>query len=100
MLKCRAKIRFCLEYIPTVEVRNRLNQLKSKKATEHDGFPPNVIKDCADCLAQPLSYISNLSLSTGICPDEFHYMKVARVISWKTTGRYLFCLSWLKLQRE
>ena len=63
MYKCRTKMRFCFEYIPTVEVRSQLKQLKSKKATGHDDFPPNVIKDCADCLAQPLSYIINLSLS-------------------------------------
>ena len=65
-----------------------------------------MIKDCADCLAQPLSYIIHLSLSTGIFPDEwkiaklFYYIKVVRVISLKTTGRYPFCLSWLKLQLQ
>ena len=70
MLKGRAKMRFCFEYIPTVEFRSRLKQLKSKKATGHDDFPPKVVKDSADSVAQPLSYIINLSLSTGIFPDK------------------------------
>ena len=36
-----------------------------------------MIKDCADCLAQPLSYIINLFVSAGIFPDEW---KIAKVV--------------------
>ena len=89
MLKFRAKIRFYFEYIPTVEVTSILKQLKSKKATGQDGFPPRVIKDGADCLIQPLFYIVNQSLFTRIFPDKPI-----------PTDRYLFCFSWLKLQKE
>ena len=62
MLKCRAKMRFCFEHITTVEVRSHLKQLKSKKAMGNYDFSSNVIKDCVDCLAKPLSHIINLSL--------------------------------------
>ena len=83
-----------------------LKQLKSKKATGHDDFPPKVVKDSADSVAQPLSYIINLSLSTEFFPTNvrspncFHYIKVTQVATLKTTDRYLFRLLWLKLQRE
>ena len=59
-------MRFCFEYISTVEVRNCLKQLQPKKALAYDDFPPNMIKNCADCLAQLLSYFNYLSLSTRI----------------------------------
>ena len=103
MLKRRSKIRFHFEYIPTVEVRNHLKQLKPNKATVPHDFPPNIIRGCADCLAQPLSYIINFFLLeffqvSGKSRKSFHFIKAARVISLKTTGRYLYCLSWLKLQ--
>ena len=75
MLKRRSKIRFHFEYIPTVEVRNHLKELKPNKATVPHDFPLNIIRGCADCLAQPLSYIINF-FSTGIFPSEWKIMKV------------------------
>ena len=37
----------------------------------------NVIKEVLDLIVQPLTYITNLSLSSGIVPDQ---MKIARVV--------------------
>ena len=43
----------------------------------------NVIKEVLDLIVQPLTYITNLSLSSGIVPDQ---MKIARVVSLFKTG--------------
>ena len=43
----------------------------------------NVIKEVIDLIVQPLTYITNLSLSSGIVPDQ---MKIARVVSLFKTG--------------
>ena len=43
----------------------------------------NVIKEVLDLIVQPLTYITNLSLSSGIVPDQ---MKIARVVPLFKTG--------------
>ena len=43
----------------------------------------NVIKQVLDLIVQPLTYITNLSLSSGIVPDQ---MKIARVVPLFKTG--------------
>ena len=43
----------------------------------------NVIKEVLDLIFQPLTYITNLSLSSGIVPDQ---MKIARVVPLFKTG--------------
>ena len=43
----------------------------------------NVIKEIIDLIVQPLTYITNLSLSSGTVPDQ---MKIARVVPLFKTG--------------
>ena len=43
----------------------------------------NEIKEVLDLIVQPLTYITNLSLSSGIVPDQ---MKIARVVPLFKTG--------------
>ena len=54
-----------------------LKGLSPRKATGLDDLPARFIRDVAEGIAYPISYIINLSLKTGVVPDE---MKTARVI--------------------
>ena len=54
-----------------------LKGLSPRKASGLDDLPARFIPDGAEGIAYPISYINNLSLKTGVVPDE---MKTARVI--------------------
>ena len=43
----------------------------------------NVIKETIDLIVQPLTYVTNLSFSSGTVPDQ---MKIARVVPLFKTG--------------
>jgi hypothetical protein len=45
--------------------------LDAHKAPGPDGHHPFVLKNLAQILAKPLTYIFNLSLSTGVVPSEW-----------------------------
>ena len=54
-----------------------LKGLSPRKATGLDDLPSRFIRDGAEGIAYPISYIINLSLKTGVVPDE---IKTVRVI--------------------
>ena len=54
-----------------------LKGLSPRKATGLDDLPARSIRDGAEGIAYPISYIINLSLKTGVVPNE---IKTARVI--------------------
>ena len=47
-----------------------LKGLSPRKATGLDDLPARFIRDGAEGIAYPISYIINLSLKTGVVPDE------------------------------
>ncbi|CAG2211418.1 unnamed protein product [Mytilus edulis] len=53
-----------------------LQQLNPSKSTGLDGIPSRFLRDGSSILAKPITYIVNLSITSGIVPDE---MKTARV---------------------
>jgi len=53
------------------EVYSALSQLDSNKATGLDTISPKILKHCASSLTRPLWHLFNLSLSTGIIPQEW-----------------------------
>ena len=53
------------------EVLTLLLNLDAHKAPGPDGHHPFVLKNLAQILAKPLTYIFNLSLSTGVVPSEW-----------------------------
>ena len=61
----------------------RTKKLKRKKASGPDNLPPNLLRDSASILAKPLAYVINLSLRTGLFPDEW---KLARVVPIYKSG--------------
>ena len=59
------------------EVSTLLGKMNSKKATGLDNIPAKFVKEGASVIAHPFSHIVNLSLFSGLVPEE---MKSARVV--------------------
>jgi hypothetical protein len=53
-----------------VEVRNIIKPLKSKETSGYDGITSKILKLCASTVIKPLTYIYNLSLTTGTFPER------------------------------
>ena len=60
-----------------LEIVKIVRKCKPKKSTGYDGINMNIIKSVIKSISKPLVYICNLSLSSGIFPDD---MEIARVI--------------------
>ena len=58
------------------QVREVINLLNNS-SLGHDELPPHVAKSCIAGLNQPITYLVNESLKSGICPSE---LKLARVV--------------------
>ena len=70
---------FHFSCISAHEVLSALNQLNSKKSPGLDGISVKLLKDTSDVIAQPLPNIFNISLQTGIFPDDWKIAKVSPV---------------------
>ena len=57
--------------------------MKRNKAVGPDNLPPNLIKDSTDVIAEHLAYVINLSLRSGLFPNDW---KIARVIPLHKSG--------------
>ena len=62
---------FHFSRISVQEVLSALNQLNLRKSPGLDGISVKLLKDTSDVIAQPLANIFNLSLQTGIFPDDW-----------------------------
>ena len=76
-------INFQLKSVSDVEILSHLKKLKRNCATGLDDVPACFLKDTAYVIAKPLTHMINLSLSTGIVPNE---LKAARVNPVFKTG--------------
>lgn len=61
---------FFVNFTDTTEVINIINGLKNKKSSGYDNFNVNLVKCIAEEIANVLTYIINLSFSTGVFPDS------------------------------
>jgi hypothetical protein len=68
---------FSLSVVTKGTVIKYLNKLGANKATGLDGIPARFIKDSVHNISEPLTHIINLSIITGIVPDD---LKSARVV--------------------
>ena len=66
-----------VEEVSPCEIFNLITSLKSKKSSGPDGVSCRLLKENAYLFCEPLCYIYNLSLSSGVVPDKF---KIAKVI--------------------
>lgn len=59
------------------EIYKIVRCLKPSNSTGHDGLSVNLLKKIITCIIAPLTYIFNISISTGKCPNS---LKIAKVI--------------------
>ena len=67
---------FDLQQVTVEHVSESLSGLNSSKATGLDNIPARFVKDGSKCIAYPPVHIFNLSLRSGIIPQD---LKSARV---------------------
>ena len=65
------------------EVITIVNLLRPKTAAGYDGISTWSVKEVIDVISKPLTHIINLSLQSGIVPDQ---LKIARVIPLFKSG--------------
>ena len=70
---------FHFSRISVQEVLSALNQLNLRKSPGLDGISVKLLKDTSDVIAQPSVNIFNLSLQTGIFPDDWKIAKISPV---------------------
>ena len=68
---------FFITEVTKLEILNEINRLKPGKAAGNDGIKPDIIKECAETLIDPLTHLYNLSFQTGVFLDIW---KIAKVI--------------------
>ena len=71
------------EPVTVQEVFSIVKSLRSDAATGHDRIRVSIVKDCVDVVCEPLTKMINLSLLSGVVPNE---MKTARVIPMQKSG--------------
>lgn len=65
------------------EIQKLIKNLRNGKSPGPDNIGPGLVKEAPSVLCEPLSYIYNLSLSSGIVPSS---LKVAMVIPIHKNG--------------
>ena len=78
---------FRLTSVSRIFVEKELKILKTKKATELDNLPSSLLKDCATSLWKPLSFIINLSITTGRVPNVWKMAKIVPIHKSGATDR-------------
>ena len=63
--------------VDTVEISKLIRNLQHSKSPGYDNITASLIKEVSEGIIQPLVYIYNLSMETGIFPDN---LKIAKVI--------------------
>jgi hypothetical protein len=74
---------FFLESVSELELIEIAKSLRSGTAAGWDEIPMWAVKDTFNFISKPLTHIVNLSIQTGIVPDQ---MKIARVIPLFKSG--------------
>ena len=64
------------------EILTELKNLKRKKATGLENLPPGLLKDAVGVIAKPLTFIINLSLSSGVVPTDWKMAKVIPIFKF------------------
>ena len=70
---------FTLKDVSPTFVKQELWKLKSSKATGLDAIPARVLKDVAPEIAKPIAYLINVTILTGIIPQEQKEAKVTNI---------------------
>ena len=70
---------FCFKNINVSELSDTLAQIKTKKSLGIDGISIKLLKAAGDIILDSLGTIFNLSLQTGIYPDDWKLAKVSPI---------------------
>ena len=92
---------FFLSPTSTSEVSSVIFSLKKSKSEGHDGLQISPIKESIDLLEFPLSHVYNLSLSTGVFPDDTSNFSNCRPILpclYKVLEKLFYSRLWISLQ--
>ena len=60
-------------------MRLELSKLKSSKATGLDKIPAKLLKDASSVIAKPITYLINLTISSGEIPSQWKEAKVTPI---------------------
>ena len=71
--------RFNFQTVKVVEVLKILKNLKRTSAAGYDNIPPSIVKDSAEELSKPLTYVINRCLKTSTLPQTEKIAKVTPV---------------------
>ena len=77
--KSKTNVKFEFQQVPKQIIEKLLKNLKRNKSTGLDGLTPSLLKDSAKSLAQPLTFIINLSLTSGIVPSIWKSAKITPI---------------------
>ena len=66
-----------LDPITPTEIKQLINKLPAKDSSGYDNISNNLLKHIKESVVSPLTYIFNLSLSSGVFPEN---MKLAEII--------------------
>jgi hypothetical protein len=56
--------------VTEAEITGIIKSLKLKNTAGYDGISTKILKYCAHIISKPLTYICNVSLTTGVFPDK------------------------------
>ena len=70
--------------VTDIEIKEIINNLRSGISPGYDKIPMWLVKDSNEFIIRPLVHIMNLSISSGIVPDQ---LKVARVLPLFKPGK-------------
>ena len=79
ILTARAAQNFVLQKVSTNFVLKELSGLKVTKASGPDGITARRLKDAAQVIAKPITYLVNLTISTGLIPTEWKDARVTPI---------------------
>ena len=64
-------------FVDSTAVTKKIHSLNTKYSAGHDGISLKFLKTVASAIINPLTFVINESLATGLFPDSF---KIAKVI--------------------
>ena len=79
---------FRFKPVTTHNVYEQLRSLKRNKSPGIDNIPSRLLKDSADVLTEPLAYVINLSLKTGIMPNDWTFAKIVPIHKSGSKGKF------------
>ena len=68
-----------IQKISTNFVWKELTKLEQTKATGLDGLTARLLKDTAPVIAKPITYLVNVTISTGVIPSEWKEARVTPI---------------------